>query len=146
VKPDVGQILWSIVDKKRRARGGGVYLIIKSITLFKMKNLLYLSILSCFLGGCIRDNEFGLLESMVDANDNCEISECTYQNQKYYTQTSNYYDSPTMIYDEDGAMVGACNNAWSEDDELCYLLQSCRVIYRCEDHISGEPAVNVYDL
>jgi hypothetical protein len=111
-----------------------------------MKKLISLLLLVAVFTGCRRDDQYELLRSMIQENRSSEISECTYQGQTYYKQTSNYYDSITYVYNTNGDLVAECNYAWGDVDDLCDLIYSCKVVYRCDNHISGEPAVNVYDL
>lgn len=77
---------------------------------------------------------------------NGEIKECQLEGETVYTASLNQVDSPVMVYDRQGDLVAECNYAWGKVDAACEQLTSCTVIYRVEDHISGEPPVDKYGL
>jgi len=74
------------------------------------------------------------------------IDECTHNSEPCYSASLNAYDVPTVIYNNEGKKIGECNFAWGHPDSICYQLQSCSVIYRCRNHISGQPFVDTYGL
>jgi hypothetical protein len=58
----------------------------------------------------------------------------------------NYYDAGSGIYDTAGRLISTCNWAWGPVDTLCSQLKECETIYRCNNHISGQPFVDKYGL
>ena len=86
------------------------------------------------------------LKSLYKIYKNGEIKECRLDGGLFYLAGLNVYDGGEVIYDGEGNKVGECNYAFGSVDPLCSQLTSCEVIYRVEDHISGEPAVDTYDL
>ncbi len=77
---------------------------------------------------------------------NGEISECNYNGELVYAAGLNAYDFGGVIYDKNGNQIGTCNYAWGQPDEICGKLEDCETIYRVEDNISGQPAVDKYGL
>lgn len=77
---------------------------------------------------------------------NGEIDVCKYNGKTVYCAGINAYDAGSKLYDITGKPIGNCNYAWGQVDKICEQLDSCEVIYRCEDHISGMPAVDKYGL
>lgn len=75
-----------------------------------------------------------------------EISECKFNGQTVYSAGLNAGDAGTVIYDKDGKQIGACNYAWGNVDTICNQLTTCEVIYRVNDNIWGQPAVDKYSL
>ena len=77
---------------------------------------------------------------------NGEIDECRYNGKTVYCAGLNAYDAGSVVYDMDGNRIGNCNYAWGPVDPICNQLENCQVIYRCANHISGEPFVDKYGL
>lgn len=77
---------------------------------------------------------------------NGEITECKYNENTVFCAGENAYDAGSTIYDISGKPIGKCDFAWNQVDKICKEVKDCEVIYRCENHISGEPAVNKYGL
>ncbi len=75
-----------------------------------------------------------------------EISECWYGGELAYSAARNAYDAGGTIYDREGNTAGRCNFGWGSADSICTELQDCRVIYRVENNIWGQPAVDAYGL
>ncbi len=75
-----------------------------------------------------------------------EIDECTYNGATVYCAGINAFDAGSTVYDAGGKPIGNCNYAWGSVDPICSKLQNCRVVYRCKNHISGQPFVDVYEL
>jgi len=78
--------------------------------------------------------------------ENGEIDECIYMNMTVYTAGQNAYDAGSSVYDSEGNLIGSCNSAWGHFDPICQQITGCKVIYRCHNHISGQPFVDVYNL
>src|SRR5690349_4614950 len=74
------------------------------------------------------------------------IDECQLNGKLVYTAQQNAYDAGTVILDQSGKKIATCNYGWGPVDTVCKQLQSCTTIYRCKNHISGEPAVDKYGL
>jgi hypothetical protein len=77
---------------------------------------------------------------------NGEIDECSYNGQTVYSAGLNAYDAGSVIYDKNGKIIGNCNYAYGQFDSICGKLQNVVVIYRCKNHITGEPFVDKYGL
>jgi hypothetical protein len=75
-----------------------------------------------------------------------QIEECTLDGKVVYHAGINAYDAGSEIYDREGNSIGICNYATRKVDTACEQLTECEVIYRCEKHISGKPAVDKYGL
>jgi hypothetical protein len=75
-----------------------------------------------------------------------EIEECLLEMDTVYKASINAYDAPTEMYNSFGTFIGTCNYAYNLVDSICEQTQSCRVIYRGVNHISGQPAVDIYGL
>lgn len=98
--------------------------------------------------GCEKDKIDNLetLQSLYQTYKNGEIDECENNGAIVFIAGINVPDAGSVIYDMDGNIIGGCNYAWGQVDSICGQLQVCEVIYRCENHISGEPAINKYGL
>ena len=109
-------------------------------------SLLTISVILCI--GCENDkiDNWETLQSLYQTYKNGEIDECEYLGEKVYVAGINAYDAGAVVYDKNGSEIGDCNYAWGQVDSICGQLQACEVIYRCEDHISGEPAIDKYGL
>jgi hypothetical protein len=75
-----------------------------------------------------------------------EIDECKLNNEVVFCAAFNGYDAAGHIYDNSGNIIGECDYAWGPIDSICHQMTNCEVIYRCKNHISGEPPVNIYNL
>jgi hypothetical protein len=75
-----------------------------------------------------------------------EISECRYNGEKVYSAGLNAPDAGTEIYDASAKKIGSCYYNTRKVDPICEKLENCEVIYRCDDHISGQPAIDKYQL
>jgi hypothetical protein len=75
-----------------------------------------------------------------------QIEECTYEGKKVYHAGINAFDAGSQVYDEEGRSIATCNYATRMVDPPCKSLQDCEAVYRCDKHISGEPAVDKYGL
>ncbi len=75
-----------------------------------------------------------------------QIEACTFNNQKVYHAGINAFDAGSKVYDEKGNTIATCNFATRMVDEACEKLEDCETIYRCENHISGNPPVDKYNL
>ncbi|MCF8429163.1 MAG: hypothetical protein K9G64_03440 [Bacteroidia bacterium] len=74
------------------------------------------------------------------------IFECKLNGQTVYEASENAYDVSAFIFDLQGKKIGECNWAWGKPDTICYQLQNCETIYRCQNHISGQPFTDKYGL
>lgn len=75
-----------------------------------------------------------------------EIDQATYQGEMVYVTGINAYDSSTSIYDKNGNVIGGCDYSYGLIDPICYELSEQKVIYRCENHLSGKPPVDIFKL
>lgn len=75
-----------------------------------------------------------------------EIDQCKYQGETVYSAGINAYDAGATVYDKGGNIIGTCNFAWGTPDPICGELTDCVVIYRCKDHITKLPPVDLYGL
>lgn len=117
-----------------------------------MKNMTkYILIITCFvisLSACIKDKEITKagLNRIYSEFKNGSISECKLNGQTVYEASENAYDASQYIFDLSGNKIGECNWAWSNVDSICKQLQNCETIYRCQNHISGQPFFDKYGL
>lgn len=77
---------------------------------------------------------------------NGSIDECKLKGQTVYVAGLNANDAGAIIFDVEGKEIGNCNWAWGKPDTICRQLTDCDVVYRCQNHISGEPFVDKYGL
>lgn len=111
-------------------------------------NLIAASLL-IFVGaaGCNKSKaEQSMLRSLYQRYQQGSIAECRLHGQLVYTAGINAYDASTEIFDSSGKQIGNCNYAWGKPDSICKELQSCVTVYRCKDHITGQPFVDKYGL
>jgi hypothetical protein len=93
-----------------------------------------------------KDGPLGVLAGLYDEYQHGEIDECRLNGQLVYCAGQNAYDAGSVIYDSTGRMIGRCNYAWGSVDSICGKLKSCETVYRCRDHITGNPFVDKYGL
>ena len=105
-----------------------------------------LFVIFLMLPSCKEENGLETLNFLFNIYENGEIDECLYNDEITYVAGINAYDAGSSIYDSEGNLIGSCNYAWGGVDSLCYLLNNCEVIYRSENHITGEPPVDKYGL
>ena len=74
------------------------------------------------------------------------ILECKLNGQTVYEASENAYDVSTFIFDLQGKKIGECNWAFGKVDSICGQVQNCEIIYRCQNHISGQPFTDKYGL
>jgi hypothetical protein len=86
------------------------------------------------------------LKSLFPRYENGEIQQCMFEGKLVYSAGLNAPDAGTEIYDEQGKKIAACYYSSRQVDPMCEKLSDCEVIYRCENHITGEPAVDKYHL
>ena len=100
------------------------------------------------LPSCNKDEDIELstLKELYKTYENGEISECVYNGEVVYLAGINAFDAGSLVYDTDGNEIGRCSYAWSLVDEICNQLTTCEVIYRGDNHISGEPPIDKYEL
>jgi hypothetical protein len=98
--------------------------------------------------GCEKsgDRHTGALASLLSNYANGEITECMHKGSKVYSASQNVFDAETRIYDRDGKEVGTCFFSTGTVDAICNELKDCETVYRCRNHISGQPPVDKYDL
>ena len=116
----------------------------------KMKTLIKITILFFFIAivSCRQDEAITKagLNTIYIKHKNGSIDECSCKGQKVYFAGMNYYDAGSGIYDTAGRLIATCNWAWGPVDTLCSQLKECETIYRCNNHISGQPFVDKYGL
>ena len=86
------------------------------------------------------------LETLFEKYRFGQIEECTYAEKKVYHAGINAFDAGTQVYDEYGKPIATCNYATRMVDPPCEKLSDCETIYRCDNHISGEPPIDKYNL
>ena len=74
------------------------------------------------------------------------IDQCKHAGKLTYIAGLNAPDAAPSVYDQDGNTMGRCNFAENSVDPICGQLQDCQTVYRCADHITGEPPVDTYGL
>lgn len=118
-----------------------------SITM-KNKYIFYLALLASSFASCKKNNvdDWKTIKKLYRTYKNGTISECTLNGEKYFVAGLNAFDAGASIYNKDGFKVGDCNYAWGVVDSLCGKLEECEVVYREEHHISGQAAVDKYNL
>lgn len=123
---------------------------ITPILLKTMKNIyiLYFGLMVFGLVSCTKNSveDWKTIKKLYRTYKNGEISECTLNGEKYFVAGQNAFDAGASIYNKDGIKVGDCNYAWGVVDSLCGKFQACEVVYREEHHISGQAAVDKYNL
>lgn len=82
------------------------------------------------------------LSQLLETYENGVISECMFNGAIVYTAELNTHDAILFIYDMDGNQIGNCH--WAQPDQMCSELKECEVIYRVNNNIWGQPAVNKY--
>ena len=111
-----------------------------------LKALLTVTLL-VFLNACNKKVENGsVLHSLHNIYKDGSISECHLHGQLVYSAGLNAYDAGSTIYDTLGTPIGTCNYAWGPVDPMCKQLESCEVIYRGYNDISGQPFTDKYGL
>ena len=112
-----------------------------------------ISILALLMFGCLltltsckKDKIDKTLTELYKTYENGEISECRYNGNTVYSAGLNAYDAGSSVYNKDGNQIGSCNYAWGNPDPICGELKNCEAIYRIEDNIWGQPAVDKYEL
>ena len=115
-------------------------------TIFKL-TLIISIVFTCF-SACKQDNAITKagLNTIYIKHKNGSIDECSCKGQKVYLAGMNYYHAGSGIYDTTGRLIANCNWAWGSVDTLCSQVTNCETIYRCYDHISGQPFVDKYGL
>ena len=86
------------------------------------------------------------LDEMYKIYKDGEIYECQYNGELVYSAGLNAFDAGSVVYDRDGNEIGVCNYAWGQPDEICEELEDCETVYRVENNIWGQPAVDKYGL
>lgn len=74
------------------------------------------------------------------------ITECELNGETVFTAQFNRQNSPTAIFSLSGRSLGICDYTSGNVSAVCNELVSCKVVYRCNGHISGAPAVDVYGI
>ena len=113
----------------------------------KIISLLALMIIGCLstLASCKKeklDNK-KTLKVLYKTYEDGKISKCHHNGKTIYVGELNAYDAGSSVYDKDGHQIGSCNYAWGQIDPICHELQDCLVIYRVEDNIWGQSAVDI---
>ncbi len=98
--------------------------------------------------GCNKEDTWhrNVLQALYKVYKQGEIDECRLNGKLVYVAGLNAYDAGAEIVDTTGRKLGSCNYAWGQVDSICKQLKSCEVVYRCEDHITGQPFVDKYGL
>ncbi len=107
---------------------------------------LYIFIFAFIVSPSAEKSEKTPLEELYSSFKLGQIVECQLKDEVVYKASINAYDAPVGIYDSKGEKIATCNLAWGQADEMCSELENCKVIYRCERHITGRPFVDRYGL
>ncbi len=117
-----------------------------STTLFKI-TLLSLSLTATVAACNKKDFENKkTIRNLYKKYKNGSIEACSFEGKRVYIAGLNAFDAGSSIYDQDGNEIASCNFAWGMVDSMCHQLTDCEVIYRGKNAISGEPAVDKYNL
>jgi len=113
----------------------------------KMKiSYVTLMILGCLLTltSCKNDklSNQKILRGLYTVYKNGKLSKCQHNGKTIYVGELNAYDAGSSVYDKDGSQIGSCKYALGRIDPICHELKDCEVIYRVEDNIWGQPAVD----
>ena len=92
------------------------------------------------------NSKLTVLRTIFEDYKDGEIDECYLNGNKVYIAGLNFYNAGIVIFDTSGKMIGEYNYAWNDIEKFYKKLNSCKVIYRCRNHISGAPAIDIYDL
>lgn len=114
-----------------------------------IKTITFMAILTTLLlSGCKKDKPANLatLKKLYESFKNGDIEECKLNGTTVYVAGINAYDAGSEVYDKEGNKIGTCNYAWRNVDPVCGEVRNCEVIYRCENHISGNPPIDKYGL
>ncbi|MCG8577023.1 MAG: hypothetical protein MI810_19235 [Flavobacteriales bacterium] len=111
----------------------------------KLNHLLIAMALLSFYS-CKKSDEHKTVEELYNTYKYGRISECKHDGETVFSAEMNAYDAPTVVYDAEGNQIGNCNYAWGSVDSICNELEDCEVVYRVEDNIWGQEAVDKYEL
>jgi hypothetical protein len=97
---------------------------------------------------CKKENteKSSVLKQLYSQYKDGEIDQATYKGETVYVTGINAYDSSTSIYDKNGNVIGGCDYSYGLIDPICYDLGELKAIYRCENHLSGKPPVDLFKL
>lgn len=100
------------------------------------------------IAGCKKEtvNHSPTLNMLYNLYKDGEIDEGKYNGATVYIAGANAYDAASIVYDTKGNILGICNYAWGQVDTICGEIQYVEVIYRCKNHISGQPSIDKYGL
>ena len=110
--------------------------------------VIIVTVLLLIIGSCEKQDRpnMNTLEYLYDKYKNGEIDQCKLNGEIVFCVGLNYVDAGAYIYSNNGERIGECNYAWGPVDKICKELTDCEVIYRCDNHITGEPPINKYNL
>jgi hypothetical protein len=108
--------------------------------------LIVISSILLMSGSCEEKADNAALKSLFTKYEQGEIQQCTFEGKKVFSAGLNAPDAGTEIYDGHGKQIGKCYYSSGQVDAMCEKLADCEVIYRCENHINGQPPVDKYDL
>lgn len=75
-----------------------------------------------------------------------EIDKAILKNKIVFCGQLDMFDASTVIYSNEGVYLGICNWAWGPVDQICDKLTNTEVIYRCENHTTGQPPIDKFNL
>jgi hypothetical protein len=93
-----------------------------------------------------RDQPPAVLIKLYETYQFGQIEKCTYEGREVYHAGINAMDAGSQVYDSTGRSIGTCNYMARLVDPPCEKLSDCEVIYRCANHMSGQPAVDKFGL
>jgi hypothetical protein len=108
---------------------------------------LWALVVACISGACSKEDPKKTQVSILyQAFSEGSISECQLNGETVFTAQYNRQNSPTAIFSLSGRSLGTCDYTGGNIAPICNQLLTCKVVYRCKGHISGAPAVDLYDV
>jgi hypothetical protein len=101
-----------------------------------------------FINSCKKNEveNMDTLKSLYKAYNYGEIDEGQLDGKIVFCGSINRWDSSVQIYSNEGVLLGVCSYQWGPVDPICNKLTNTKVIYRCKDHISGLPPIDIFNL
>jgi hypothetical protein len=102
----------------------------------------------CFIISCDKPETENIetLKFLYKEYKHGSINKAIFNNKIVFTASLDMWDAPTIIYSNEGVYLGICDYAWGPVDPICDKLTNFEEIYRCENHSTGLPPVDKYNL